>query len=884
MRVFTLLLCSMFVWLNSVSAQQIKGDFDLPWIEDVKGNGALPGQYLRPGIQPVGWEASNVHQKVLMVKEEVLVTQDANRTGGDGFSVKMENKYVGAMGIGSNAPAYITLGTPWVYAVMALEQCTGGTLGGVEYIERPDSLVGYYKRTIGSEGNEPALLLAYLWTGSTTSTVSINPDGALSSTLTTQVVDQSSCIMGKEEPDSGDAVLIGKAEYNIETELNEWTRITIPFEYYKDVAPEKMNIILSSANYWDRSIIKNGNILWADDVRLISNAKLQSLTIDGEALTGFNEDIFSYQLPYADRNKEVKASAWGEEANVAIKTEDKTGEHIKTITVTCDKTNGKKSYVYTVSFKGEKTTISLPTEAPSFTYGDKITGFGFTSNSKADFTYTSTNERVIAIDKATHECTIVGVGTTDIVACQAGNDSHASAESLPLTITVDSALLTISLKEGAWVERGVTANATNMKSEMCSYEFVYTGLVNGEKAEEILTSPVNLQVYADKEPEVVGGKRQATFSGAKARNYKIAYDYSQSFTITKTTLNVYVTYNNVRFNSDYEDRKYHEVGTAFGKEADEFVLSYFNLKYNETEEEVLGELMPAVTCGVTKESALGSKHAVTLTFPDKEPKNYKWGSKLPDDAVLVVKKGVEIKADAITNKTYGDEKFTWNATAEKADNKESVTVSFVSKTTAIASIVAKTGDVTIKKAGTAFLSVYTAETEEYAPAEVIVSFDIAKVPLTITVQDTTRNEGEENPEFRLVYSGFKYKDNEKTSGLFITEPTIQCAADKNSAPGTYDVELVGGEAASYYLIPVKGVLTVKKGTAIEESATTHIRLFTRDGIVYIKNNITAEKIYIYDTQGRLISTHQGTDITINNLTKGNLYIIKIGDFLQKVLL
>ena len=88
----------------NVQAQQIKGDFDVEWITDTIGNGALPGQFLRPGTQPVGWEASNVNQKVLMEKKEIVVTPDADWTKETGYSVKMENKYIGVSSIGSNTP------------------------------------------------------------------------------------------------------------------------------------------------------------------------------------------------------------------------------------------------------------------------------------------------------------------------------------------------------------------------------------------------------------------------------------------------------------------------------------------------------------------------------------------------------------------------------------------------------------------------------------------------------------------------------------------------------------------------------------------------------------------------------------------------------------
>jgi hypothetical protein len=244
---------------------QIGGDFE-SWVVDSKGNGALPGQYLRPGTQPAGWEASNVNQKVLIEVQEVLVTPDAGRVGGT--SARMENKFVGVFGIGSNAPAYITLGVPWVYAVADLSVCTGGTVGGVSYTERPDSIVGYFKRSLGGDKAENALILAYLWKGTATSTVPVNPTGDFASVETAEVQDQELSVLNS----SDGATLIGKAEYQISGELGDWTRIAIPFEYYNNSTPEKLNVIISSGNYYNREAIGNGNILWADDVELVSKS------------------------------------------------------------------------------------------------------------------------------------------------------------------------------------------------------------------------------------------------------------------------------------------------------------------------------------------------------------------------------------------------------------------------------------------------------------------------------------------------------------------------------------------------------------------------------------------------------------------------------------
>ena len=167
-RVYTLLLLSGALTLH---AQQINGSFDGEWLADTIGNASIPGTLLRPGTQPGGWQASNVNQKVLMTKKAVLVTPDADRTKVDeGYSVKMVNTYVGVGQIGSNAPAYITLGAPWVYAVMNLDQCDGGTLGGMAFAHRPDAITGWYKAE-GLTDNDPAKVIAYAWNGTYTSKV-----------------------------------------------------------------------------------------------------------------------------------------------------------------------------------------------------------------------------------------------------------------------------------------------------------------------------------------------------------------------------------------------------------------------------------------------------------------------------------------------------------------------------------------------------------------------------------------------------------------------------------------------------------------------------------------------------------------------------------------
>ena len=207
----------------------------------------------RPGVEPEGWNGSSVNQTLFVNVQEELISRGGDDNNGH---VVMTNKFVGMMGFGSNAPAYVTFGNPWVYATLPVSNSDGGTFGGMEYTYKPDALKLSYRRTFGSEDTdkaEKAHIIAYLWNGTFTSTISSN----------TQVDDADRAIFGMTES-TGDGQLIASVDYEISGEYTDWTDVTIPLEYVEANAaltPSKMNVILSSADYWTRSNIKAGNVL-----------------------------------------------------------------------------------------------------------------------------------------------------------------------------------------------------------------------------------------------------------------------------------------------------------------------------------------------------------------------------------------------------------------------------------------------------------------------------------------------------------------------------------------------------------------------------------------------------------------------------------------------
>ena len=260
------------------------------------------GMLQRPGTEPADWNGSSINQKVSLISvTKELISQTEDEQGGK--AVRMTNTFVGIMGMGSNAPAYITLGTPWVYTTTSPSDCDGGTYGGVEYNRQPDALRGRFRRTTGSEGEENAHIIAYLWRGTFSS--KIGKAGA----PTTDAGDVERAILGKSES-TGDGQLIASCDYAFtSTENDGWQTITVPLRYEENtnnLAPEKMNVIISSGDYWNRSNIHAGNMLDADNVEWLFYSELASATyngknidfIDGKATIDeeYDADKLSYTL------------------------------------------------------------------------------------------------------------------------------------------------------------------------------------------------------------------------------------------------------------------------------------------------------------------------------------------------------------------------------------------------------------------------------------------------------------------------------------------------------------------------------------------------------------------------------------------------------------
>lgn len=239
------------------------------------------GLATRPGVEPQDWNGSNVFQKVANIKAEsdALVTRQED---GDNFYVRLVCTKVGVklgtLDIKAEAPAFINFGTPWVYAVNDKNKCDGGVYGGMSFSYKPDAIKGRYKRTPAAKA-EKARIIAYLWSGTFKSSI---PSGK--STRMQDDVDRA--IMGRVSGVTGDGKLVASCDYGFETtKNNDWEEIIVPIDYkLTDVVPTKMNVIISSDDYWNRANMVENSTLEVDDVQFVYYHALKNVTYNGKPI------------------------------------------------------------------------------------------------------------------------------------------------------------------------------------------------------------------------------------------------------------------------------------------------------------------------------------------------------------------------------------------------------------------------------------------------------------------------------------------------------------------------------------------------------------------------------------------------------------------------
>ena len=372
MRKFILLGSALLLGfgMNVASAQQLPNvGFERWKAKSEMGKtyymGLSDGLQPRPAngdvTEPAGWNGSNITQVIFSQLTFSFYFVDKEIISDDNVAVKLINKSVGFGSYSSNAPGFITFATPWVYSETEnLKNCDGGAFGGVKFTFKPDAIKGKFKYAQG-KGEEPETshVIAYLWNGTFTSDIS-SIDG------TTKVpqndVDRAIMRPSNAGTVSGNGKLVASCDYEITSTDGKWQEIVVPLIYEEGAGePEKMNVIISAADYWSRSEIQAGTTLFADDVDFVYYSTLTSLEVGGVAVQDFAANKYVYYMEDAVATlptaESISAVAKSPRAKVEV-TVDEAAWQVR-VAVTNQggmDLDGETSHTYTLQYEKPETT------------------------------------------------------------------------------------------------------------------------------------------------------------------------------------------------------------------------------------------------------------------------------------------------------------------------------------------------------------------------------------------------------------------------------------------------------------------------------------------------------------------------------------------------
>ena len=220
---------------------------------------------------------------------------------------------------------------------------------------------------------------------------------------------------------------------------------------------------------------------------------------------------------------------------------------------------------------------------------------------------------------------------------------------------------------------------------------------------------------------------------------------------------------------------------------------------------------------------------------------------------MLVKGKTHITLDEISDLRYGDLPF---APAFSSNNTESP-VHFEIADPTIADFA--NGKIVIIKSGTTTLKAYQEESAFFSAGESEeITLSIEKAPLSVSVDNALREEGEPNPLFTLSYSGFVNGDD---ASCIDVAPVAQCLDASLSSPaGYYEITVSGGEDDCYVFTRyISGTLVVTEASGLQVPTLEGVRIYLADKRLVIKG-MQVDTVDIYTLNGSLAGRYRAGDI------------------------
>ena len=297
---------------------------------------------VRPGVEPSEWNGSNVDQMGQKKPDLVTMVEDNSNT-----VVQLKNIYIGLKfpKIGSTAPGFINLGTPWVYASTTISDCDGGVFGGVSFNKKPDAIKGKYKRT--DSNSEDSHIIAYLWSGTYTSKI-----GNVAQTTTEEQNDVDRVVFGKATGSASGKLVASCDKAFSSTANKDWETIVVPLDYVANAGnPTMMNVVISAGDYWNRGNLKENTTLLVDDVDFVYYSTLTSLKA-GSKTIALKDGVYNYTVAgKMPTEEDVVATCKSQFADAAVAVD--AANYKVTVTVTNQggkDVDGATQHVYTLQY------------------------------------------------------------------------------------------------------------------------------------------------------------------------------------------------------------------------------------------------------------------------------------------------------------------------------------------------------------------------------------------------------------------------------------------------------------------------------------------------------------------------------------------------------
>ena len=488
-------------------------------------------------------------------------------------------------------------------------------------------------------------------------------------------------------------------------------------------------------------------------------------------------------------------------------------------------------------------------EIPIKVYEDQPFALHATSSHGLPITFESTNPEVITISG--QFATIVGAGTTEIIASQPGDNTHYAAASISQTLTVNKCVQSITfgtLETQVYGATPITLNKATDKNLIIDYTSSNNDVAS-----------VNGNVITIKHP----GTTTITASQGGNANYLPATNIQQTLTVIKAQQSIPLSnIPSAKYGStDIElptqtdkglDISYRtedetiativnghylhivgagttnviceQEGNEYYEPSNTLTLSFTVEKAYQT---IVFEELPTYIYGVEPQSlnartnsssvvryASSNENIATVqngtltisgagecyitAYADADNNYY---SATPVQRLLKVNKASQtIVFPTIEDKIYGDNPFTLTATSNR-----NLPIAYTSSNPSVISINGNTA--TIKGAGSTTLTAYQEGTSNYESSQSVISVTINKAPLVLKADDKERIYGEGNPSFTISFDGFKNGDTKED---LYTLPNAYCEASATTSIGQYDIVISEVTDNNYEIQYQKGKLTISK--------------------------------------------------------------------------